>query len=141
MNANSPYKDGAWEFLKLLIGEDAQAQFEFLPLPVYKKAFDKIAAEALAHADDNNSRPYYYQKKVYGKLITIMERSAADLTEEKIGEMKKELEEAKSYPIRVVPLLNIIDEEAAYYFSGVKSAEEVRSVIENRVRLYLGENN
>jgi hypothetical protein len=141
MNANSPYKDGAWEFLKLLIGEDAQAQFEFLPLPVYKKAFDKIAAEALAHADDNNSRPYYYQKKVYGKLITIMERSAADLTEEKIGEMKKELEEAKSYPIRVVPLLNIIDEEAAYYFNGVKSAEEVRSVIENRVRLYLGENN
>ena len=55
--------------------------------------------------------------------------------------MKKELEEAKPYPIRVVPLLNIIDEEAAYYFSGVKSAEEVRSVIENRVRLYLGENN
>ena len=77
----------------------------------------------------------------YGESITVMERSAADLTEENIGEMKKELEEAKPYPIRVVPLLNIIDEEAAYYFNGVKSAEEVRSVIENRVRLYLGENN
>ena len=145
MNANSLHKDGAWEFLKLLIGEDAQTQLMKdkynTNLPVCKNVFDEAAAEALTHANDKSSGNMKVLIMAYGESITVMERSAADLTEEKIGEMKKELEEAKPYPIRVVPLLNIIDEEAAYYFSGVKSAEEVRSVIENRVRLYLGENN
>ncbi len=145
MNANSLHKDGAWEFLKLLIGEDAQTQLMKdkynTNLPVCKNVFDEAAAEALTHANDKSSGNMKVLIMAYGESITVMERSAADLTEEKIGEMKKELEEAKSYPIRVVPLLNIIDEEAAYYFNGVKSAEEVRSVIENRVRLYLGENN
>ena len=49
------------------------------------------------------------------------------------------LEEARHFPIRPVPVIDIICEEAEQYFNGSKSVEEVVSVIENRVNLYLNE--
>ena len=37
-------------------------------------------------------------------------------------------------------ILQIIDEEAAAYFTGQKTAAEVAKVIQSRVRLYVDEN-
>ena len=37
-------------------------------------------------------------------------------------------------------LLKIVGEEAQFYFNGQKSAEETAKVIQNRVQLYLWEN-
>ena len=49
------------------------------------------------------------------------------------------LEDARPLPIRTAPLLDIIAEEAEYYFDGTKSIEEVTAVIQNRVQLYMDE--
>jgi len=35
--------------------------------------------------------------------------------------------------------MSIIEEEAAYYFAGQKSIEEVAEIVQNRVSLYLAE--
>ncbi|MDE5679910.1 MAG: hypothetical protein K2I01_05700, partial [Lachnospiraceae bacterium] len=59
-----------------------------------------------------------------------------DGTEEKFWEG---LENAKSEPYRTAQVVSIIEEEAALYFTGDKSIEEVSSIIENRVGLYLAE--
>ncbi|MDE6203707.1 MAG: hypothetical protein K2G19_09565, partial [Lachnospiraceae bacterium] len=37
-------------------------------------------------------------------------------------------------------LLNIINEEAAPYFSGAKSAKDVAGIIQSRVQIYVNEN-
>ena len=37
-------------------------------------------------------------------------------------------------------VLRIVEEEAPAYFTGQKSAEDVRRLIQNRVQLYIGEN-
>ena len=62
-----------------------------------------------------------------------------DITDEKIVAYRKAIEEARPYPVRTVPILNIIQEEAAEYFNGIKSVEEVSRVVTNRVQLYLDE--
>ena len=62
-----------------------------------------------------------------------------DITAKKQAEYRKAIEEARPYPIRTVPILNIIQEEAAEYFGGAKSVEEVSRVVTNRVQLYLDE--
>ena len=62
-----------------------------------------------------------------------------DLTEEKIEEYRRTLEEARSCPVRTAPILDIILEESADYFNGSKSAEEVSEIVTNRVQLYLRE--
>ncbi len=62
-----------------------------------------------------------------------------DITEEKIEAYRKTLEEARAYPVRTLPILDIIYEEAADYFNGSKSLDEVCGIMENRVRLYLSE--
>ena len=36
-------------------------------------------------------------------------------------------------------VFNIVSEEASAYFAGKKSADEVASLIENRVQIYIGE--
>lgn len=62
-----------------------------------------------------------------------------DTSEEKREEYRQAIEEARPLPARTAPVLAIILEEAEDYFNGSKSAEEVSSVIENRVRLFLDE--
>ena len=49
------------------------------------------------------------------------------------------LEDARPYPLRTAPILDIISEEAADYFNGSKSAAEVARLVANRVQTYLDE--
>ena len=62
-----------------------------------------------------------------------------DLTEAKAEEIKANYLAARGLPVKTIPILDIIYEEAAAYFSNSKSIEEVVAVIENRVGLYLSE--
>jgi len=142
MNANSEHKEGAWEFLSLLLGEEAQSAMTEYDLPVYRKAFEETAQGLLGRVGEEGSeRPQATYSHVNGEMVKLMERSINDLTEGKIEEIRRTLEEARPFPVRPVPVIDIICEEAADYFNGTKGIEEVRAVVENRVQLYLGENN
>ena len=66
---------------------------------------------------------------------------AEDVTEERVAEYLDFLEEARAFPGDMDPLLDIICEKAEYYFDGVKSFEEMVDVINNRVGLYIKEQN
>lgn len=140
INANSDHKEGAWAFLESLLGEEAQSAHDDSSLPVLKQAYDEIAAELLTHVNDENaeSKQSGYGSLVNGEWIGVT-RSLKDLTEEKVAELKATIQDARAYPIRTEPILDFIEEEAAYYFNGTKSIDEVRRIIENKVRLYLEE--
>ena len=65
--------------------------------------------------------------------------AAADVTEDRIQEYLDELENVRALPARNRPVIDIICEEAEYYFNGDKSFKEVSRIIKSRVGLYLEE--
>lgn len=147
-NSDDAHKQGAWEFIAFLLSDEIQESMGSQRFPVNKKAFEALAAQemvegsiVLKEGKDGNTvkyvktgslKDYNYDEAAY--------RAANDLTEEKVREIRTLLETSRALPTRNVPVIAIINEEAAAYFSGAKSIEEVVAVIENRVELYLKEN-
>ena len=130
INVNSAHKDGAWEFISFLLGEEVQDREEWSLPPVHRESFDKwldwyIRDMSEVRFEDGHR---YYPPYV-----------GSDTSEEKQEEYRRAIEEARHLPARTAPVLTIILEEAGDYFNGSKSAEEVSSVINNRVRLFLEE--
>lgn len=131
INANSPHKEGAWEFIRFLIEEENQSEdLTWHEAPVNRKAFELWNQQGIYELTElkyeNGVRkfPAYY---------------GTDVSEERQAEYIRVLEEARPLPIRTEPILAIILEEAEDYFNGYKSAEEVSQVVNNRVQLYLNE--
>lgn len=128
INADSSHKDGAWEFVRFLLDEENQKLLaeQDLDIPVHEGVLRESVREYLeAYADTHSPT---------GAMIIRPE--IPEGTEEKFWEC---LENAKPEPYRTAQVIAIIKEEAALYFTGDKTMEEVSSVIENRVRLYLTE--
>lgn len=119
INANSPNKEGVWEFVSWLLSQEAQ---ETLDLPVHRAAF---AAVTEAEIEEKSSLP-----STAGPPVT---REAAAELETLL------MEDVRVLPVRVQPLVDIILEEAQDYFEGTKSIEQVRAVAKNRIQLYLDE--
>lgn len=112
INVNSAHKDGAWEFISFLLGEEVQDREEWSLPPVHRESFDNwldwyIRDMSEVRFEDGHR---YYPPYV-----------GSDTSEEKREEYRRAIEEAGDY------------------FNGSKSVEEVSSVINNRVRLYLEE--
>ena len=130
INANSPHKEAAWEFICFLISEEAQLEDSTsLSMPLHKEAFDAwmqkcIDKYAVVGQENGVSVPMYN-----GRAIT----------DEMQAEFKEKIEAARPLPIRTVPILDIILEEAKAYFDGYKNEQDVVAVINKRVQLYLDE--
>lgn len=144
INANSSQKQGAWEFIAYLLGEDRQQWLAgpgYNELPVNRKVFrEKIEEERKMHGDKGVMLiPYSYSVK--GKYVTEdREVSLEDVNEEWMEAFTKMAEETRPLPVRTEPILDIICDEAEDYFNGIKGVEEVVRVLENRVQLYMSEN-
>lgn len=140
VNSNSANQEGAWEFLRFLLGEEMQSAPRGLSSPVLKSAFKEWIKKDLEWVnwmgEDDHSYPdiqdgeVNYTRKVFRK---------GDFTESVINEYIDTMENARMLPVRTEPLLDIICEEAAYYFNGSKGVEDTAEVIQNRVQLYLDE--
>ncbi len=132
INANSSHKEGAWEFISLLIGEESQSTgMDTLRQPVHINAFEE-----------------WLQEKLIYELTTKRVKNGADYTpayygedtsEEKLAEYRQTIREARPLPLRTRPILTIILEEAEDYFNGSKNGDEITKIINNRVQLYLDE--
>ncbi len=127
INANSIHKEGAWEFICFLLGEKSQDPGIFNRVPVNKKAFDTWMEAELEGIEDENGieRPKYSDASEDNStpVSRMVVFTKEDITDEKIVAYRKAIEEARPYPVRTVPILNIIQEEAAEYFNGIKSVQ------------------
>ncbi len=150
VNANSAHTEGAWEFISFLLGEEAQLAFQRpdssgYGTPVHKGAFEECIKAAIAFFSEVSQKgsvktlPGYEVIDVSGKTIRKYPRDIENISDERVEEFRAMLEDARPLPIRTAPLLDIIAEEAEYYFDGTKSIEEVTAVIQNRVQLYMDE--
>lgn len=112
INANSDKKDGAWEFILFLLEEGQPAGGETHRYPASKEAFDTMMKREM-------SRGLYTES--YGSYDYYVREGYWHLTEERIAELKKVLEDARYAPVRTQPILDIIYQEAqASVYKGYK---------------------
>lgn len=138
INAASPQKEGAWEFLRYLLGEEAQAALDHVPVNrVSLEAWIEKELEKVANGKDMALGGVYIDE---GEPVRFTKSyTSADMTEERVAEYLEALGNVRVLPYRTGPIMDIICEEAGAYFSGSKSAEDVAETIRNRVQLYLDE--
>ena len=147
INANSSQKQGAWEFIAFLLGEERQqwlASPGYNELPVHRKAFQEKIETELKNRKGGGGMTILrvpYTNYVDGKYVTeYREFPLEDVNGEWVEAFTQMAEETRPLPVRTKPILDIICDEAEDYFNGIKSVEEVIRVMENRVRLYMNEN-
>ena len=160
ISERSKNKEGAWEFLKSLINEDAQMPVKNKygywnnptgGLPVLKAALDKLAEIAMTKQDSGGIA---YATSVVAET-TSEETTSEETTEEpdidyndpwstpltqaqvdKIMDVIKNTTQVARYDTK---LTDIINEEAAAYFNGQKSLDETAKIIQNRASTYINE--
>ncbi len=106
------HPDLAWNCIRLMFSDNMQAGYNSgFAYPVIQEAFDEMATQALTRGDISNAQ--------------------LEIVTENI--------ETSSCRIRNSPVTDIIVEEACAYFSGDKSIDQIISLIDNRVGIYLSE--
>lgn len=121
LNANSQHLEGAWKFVEYLLGEDGQGYSCSMTMAANREMARSFAAYELKMLEE-------------GRMETT-----ADITPEAFEELFAYADRARYVPLRTKDILKIIYEEAQTFCSGGKSLEEVCSVIQNRVQLYISE--
>lgn len=117
ISGNSRNKEGAWCYLEESVVEETGATGGF---PARQKELAEMLAEACDGAEDAEELNMW---KRYTDMVT-----------EAIGTAS--VDDPAMRQLRI-----IISEEATFYFSGVKSLDEVIEVMESRAEMYFNENN
>lgn len=137
ISSKSDNKDGAWQFLKYFLSYEYQK--DTYGFPTNKERYEELKQEAMQkpyYYDENNKKIEYDETYWIGDVeITIPPMTAEEV--QKVEDFIFSIDQTVSYDEN---LLNIIQEEAAGFFSGQKSAKEVAGVIQSRVRIYVNEN-
>lgn len=138
MSAKSSCKEGAWQFLRYYLTDEYQDAIPY-GLPLSIKKLDSMGEEAmkkLTYTDENGneveSEDYYY---LGGVEIPIN-----PMTKEEVENFKKTLYSFNQVYNYDDNLIQIIEEEAAAFFNGQKSAKDVAAIIQSRVKIYVNEN-
>lgn len=133
--AGCQQQEGAWAFVKSLLGEKVQS--EVWSFPVSVAAFDQVMEEAMerSYYMDGDEKVYYDD---YG-WIGDVEYPMAALTEEQVEDFKALVNGASKSGTYDTEIMSIIQEEVGAYFAGDKTPEAVMALIQNRVTIYLGE--
>ena len=149
ITSKSGHKDGAWEFIEgfLTKEENPDRGFSSIGFPTMKSKLNAMAADAVEvkYYTDENGELYYDEN---GEPIPMgggggisYEDGYRIPTQEEVDLALSLMEIAKpvSYS-QGDEVLNIINEEAAPFYKGQKSVDEVASVIQSRIKIYVGEN-
>jgi ABC-type glycerol-3-phosphate transport system substrate-binding protein len=155
INSASAQKEGAWEFIRYNLTEEASE--DSWGLPVNKAAYNKKMEEAMT--------PEYFDKEeVENGWVWVpedqqrvtedgrIERPSTSVyigneelyvyapTQEMVDDFTKIFESTNTTSSYNQELMAIISEEAEGYFSGQKTAEDVANVIQSRLQIYINEN-
>ncbi len=146
ISANSEYKDGAWAFVESTLAKKEDT-YSWM-FPSRKDELDALFAEAMEpeYQRDANGEIMYdeegnalqYPKTTWGYDDWEAEIYAA--SQEEVNEIKAMIEMARPVSGADQTIFNIICEEAASYFKGQKSAQDVANIIQSRVEVYVSEN-
>ncbi|MBP5528753.1 MAG: extracellular solute-binding protein [Lachnospiraceae bacterium] len=133
----SKHKEAAWDFIKTCFEHEYYEKVGW-GIPSVEKELDLMAEKA--------TEPYYYfdenGEKVYEEqkyFLIDHEEVITPLTKEEAAKLKDFLVHVEGLYTWDEELNNIIDEETDGYFAGQKSADEVASIIQSRLKIYINE--
>lgn len=146
MNAASKNKEVCWSFLESRLAEDYNGMFSW-GFPIKKADFEKNFAEEMVqqYQTDANGEPLLDEK---GEPIKISKGSygwqdfeielfaATEEEKENIWNLINRIDGVRN---RNDALMDIVSEEAAPFFNGQKSLEEVVDIIQSRAKIYVNE--
>ncbi len=145
MSSKSKYKDGVWEFMKVLLGAEYQDslvnEHGGFGFPIRKESLEKQFEYDMTpdYYEDADGNQVENPKTTWGYDDFTIEIMAA--SQEEIDEIKALIASAEKVSENAdQQITNIITEETEPFFKGQKSAAEVAGVIQNRVQIYVNEN-
>lgn len=153
ITSKSKQKDGAWEFIEgfLTREENPERGYSYFGFPTMKSKLDAMAEDAVKveyYTDENGEMVLDENGEAIvmgaGGGFSYSDGWSYDYrtpTQEEVDLTMKLMELAK--PVTYSQgdeVLNIINEEAAAFYKGQKSVDEVASVIQSRIKIYVGEN-
>ena len=141
MTSDCSDKEAAWDFMKYLISEEYQGKYlqNLYGVPTRSDVFEEYLNRLTATKDGTDK---------YGNKIKVRNNSMdfdgvsikiKPLTNEEIDTYKKMIENSKGIWEPDQKVLDIVKEEAAAYFAGDKSVDDVCKVIQDRVTTYVNE--
>ena len=139
ISAKSKNKEGAWDFLRYYLTKDYQSSDELeWNLPVMKSEAMKNLEKGMERPyweDEDGNKEYYDYTYWNGDTEVIID----PLTREEVDKLYDYISKVDKTYYYDEELSNIINEEAAAFFEGQKSAKDVANIIQNRVQLYINE--
>ncbi len=134
--------DGAWEFIKYFLSDEYQDMYadrNSYGFPIKKSALQKKAeaAKERPYWEDDEGKKEYYDNTFWMGETEIKIKVNTDEDNQRIFDLIDNATAVERYDEDIT---NIITEEAAPFFEGQKSAQEVAEIIQNRVSNYIAEN-
>ena len=141
----SENKQKAWEFVRqFILPEQQMAKMDesyHYGLPVYKEALNKLVShmtEKPFYIDSETGEKVYYDNIV---MINNEEVTIEPATKEEADRwMNFILSVDKKADNDTQEMTKIVSEEAAAYFEGQKTVDDVAQIIQSRMSIYLSEN-
>lgn len=139
MTTSCKDKQGAWSFMRTLLSEDYQENLGW-GYPISQKAYEKKLAEAMKQeytTDENGNKIKVSNGGMsMGDGATVEFYAITQEEADQITALVNSVDHTASYD---ESLLNIISEEAAYYFSGEKTVDQAADIIQSRMSIYINE--
>ncbi len=140
-------KEGAWQFVRRLFTQEYQEENGW-NFPTNVAAFDKMLEEAMTpeyqidyetgeYVLDENGEKIEVSKGGWGWGDLMIEIYA--ITQEEADQIMALIESADRTSTTDESIQNIVMEEAAAYFAGQKTAQDVAGLIQSRVNIYVNE--
>lgn len=139
ISSKSKNLDGAWEFLRYYLTDEFQTSQDMWGMPVEMEAFMAQAKTAL-------ERPYWVnekgEKEEYDDTFNVNgeEIILPPMSEEQMNQIIDFVKSVNRRSYYNESISKIVEEEAAAFFAGQKSASDVANVIQSRVQIYVNEN-
>ena len=126
ISASSKYKDEAWDFIRAYLSTPIEGEGTELGIPVNRAQFDAYCRKDMEweNAQYEKMRKQMSPNDMKGYLCTISESD--------IDEFRELMEHAEGCEITISAISDVIKEEAAAYFAGDRTEEEVLKNIQNR---------
>ena len=142
ISSKSPYKDVAWEFLRGFFTKEYQQENYNLSSRI--DVFEKKAEEAttVQYQKDSDGK---FMLDEEGKKIPIVRfymndgKEIYNLEPEQIQQIRDLIESTTKVADYNQEILNIVSEQAAPFFAGQKSAEEVARLVQSKANIYVNE--
>lgn len=137
ISSKSKNKEGAWEFLRYFLLDEYQKEGYGFPITVsHLERMQKEATESPYYLDENGNKVEVEDFWYIGDEEIVID----PMTEEEAEAFTQQLYELKNVANFDEALFQIIEEEAAAYFAGQKTAQEVSEIIQSRAQIYVNEN-